>query len=67
MSTANHTICCACGHQIRFPEPEWESSLYSNGVKYLLCEPCGFTEEREINRAGTNNIPELLATYVQRN
>jgi hypothetical protein len=60
------TRCCACGTTIRFPATEYESALYSP-VQYLLCEPCGEREEQEITRQGTNNIPELLNTYVQRN
>lgn len=53
--------CAACKRQIRDRETQCESSLY--GSRHILCEPCGQSEETQIDTAGTNNLPELLSTY----
>jgi hypothetical protein len=57
------TTCDCCGVEIRFPQTECESQLYSPHHAYTLCEFCSRKEDSEVEKAGTNNLPELLATY----
>ena len=52
--------CPCCGADNTYSR--WLSSLYAP-VLAELCVPCGEKEEVEIDRLGTNDIPELLATY----
>ena len=43
---------------------QWVSGLYNpNDRDIILCEYCGEQEEKAIEHKGTNDIPELLATY----
>lgn len=50
--------CAKCGKPMGV---EWVSSLY--GSNHLLCEDCEYNEECMIEDSGTNDLPELLASY----
>lgn len=54
-----HCACCGKHDIVEI----WESSLYNPGISIDLCMSCGEKEEMAIEVAGTNDIPELLATY----
>lgn len=56
--------CAKCRTKMQDNDCQWESSLYSpNYDEYMLCETCGQQEEDAIEKAGTNDLPELLASY----
>ena len=55
--------CARCGTRIKDGDCTGESQLYSPERAYTLCEPCWLKEDAEIEDAGTNKLPELLATY----
>lgn len=56
-------ICARCGRAIKEGECTGESQLYSPRRAFILCEPCWLKEDAEVEEAGTNNLPDLLATY----
>lgn len=57
-------ICANCKSLIWSNDPDGVSSLYSPDQEFILCEPCWLAEEAEIERRGTNDIPELVAHYA---
>lgn len=54
-------ICPRCKQRCLNPNDNGDSSLY--GSRHVICVPCFFEEEREIDTLGTNNLPEVLAKY----
>lgn len=58
-------LCVRCRSQIWRHETHGESSLYSPDRSFTLCEPCFFDEDAEIEREGTNNLPDRLADYIR--
>lgn len=42
-----------------------ESGLYQS--QHLLCVPCWLAEDKEIDAAGTNDLPETLKSYGKPN
>ena len=60
------TRCACCRKVIKFPEAQVESQLYCRSYQFILCESCGENEEKAIEEKGTNDIPELLNTYLRR-
>jgi hypothetical protein len=56
-------ICVRCLHRLGETEAEGESGIYSPDRPFLLCEPCFFAEDEEIEREGTNNLPERIKQY----
>lgn len=57
-----HT-CPRCGRWIRWDAPSGESGIYGSSDIPDLCEPCWIDEDAEIERQGTNDLPEVLAGY----
>ena len=57
-------FCADCGCFIRDGEADGLSSLYSPDQGFRLCEPCWLDEDAEIEKAGTNDIPERVARYA---
>ena len=53
--------CPRCKMQVLNPTDCGESSLYRSN--HLICEPCFFAEEDEIEEMGTNDLPNTLAAY----
>jgi hypothetical protein len=60
------TGCACCRKVIKFPEAEVESQLYCPKYQFILCEACGEIEDKAIDEKGSNDIPELLNTYLYR-
>ena len=58
------SFCACCKKKIYYGETDGESALYSPNRKFILCEPCFFDEDTEIEEKGTNDIPERLAKYT---
>lgn len=58
-------FCSRCGRPLRNVKCTGESQLYSPNKAYELCEPCWLKEDSEIEEAGTNNLPDILATYTK--
>lgn len=58
-------ICARCRQPIGRQDTTGESQLYCPGSQhgYILCEPCFFEEETEVDKEGTNNLPETLVKY----
>lgn len=59
------SFCACCKKEINYGEPDAESALYSPFEKFILCEPCFFDEDKEIEEKGRNDIPERLAKYAK--
>ena len=57
--------CARCCKSIRPDETTGESGLYSPSRSFTLCEPCFFAEDAEIEEKGTNNMPDVIASYVE--
>lgn len=64
--------CACCGTTFRPGELQCYSGLYTGAAgeygehHILLCESCSEVEEEVVERHGTNDLPELLATYIHR-
>jgi hypothetical protein len=56
-------ICANCTKELKPEVVTGESSLYSPGEEFILCEECFLTEEMHIEVSGTNNHPDLVETY----
>ena len=65
MDYANGTMCSRCRRSVdQFRDCLGESGIYSpTGRAFTLCEQCWEDENLEIDRAGTNDIPERLDEY----
>lgn len=65
MDYANGTMCARCRKRVdQLKECLGESGIYSpTGRAFTLCEQCFLDEDLEIDRAGTNDIPERLDEY----
>jgi hypothetical protein len=65
MYYANGTMCSRCRRPVdQFKDCLGESGIYSpTGRAFTLCEQCFLDEDLEIDRAGTNDIPERLDEY----
>lgn len=67
----NEEFCANCSINIFYAKAIGVSSIYNAqdkdfaGQDILLCEPCFFIEENEINVAGSNNLPHALDHYRQ--
>ena len=56
--------CAGCGATFAPGEMRCYSQLYApGGDKILLCQACSDTEEECVEMCGTNDCPELLASY----
>lgn len=55
--------CARCGKIIHRLDCTGESQVYSPRKPYTLCEPCYLAEDAEIETAGTNKLPEVIAAY----
>lgn len=55
--------CANCGCYLPWSATSGESSIYSPGEPFTLCEPCFFGEEDLIEERGTNVIPERIEHY----
>jgi hypothetical protein len=69
MALVNEYFCAGCGSEIYYAKSTGISSVYSAkdsdfaGKDILLCEPCFFAEEAQIDAEGTNNLPHVLDRY----
>lgn len=64
MYYATGKMCARCRRPVdQFKDCLGESGLYSPNRAFTLCEQCFLDEELEIDRAGTNDIPERLDEY----
>lgn len=65
MDYALGTMCARCRRAVHYlKDCLGESSIYSpTGRAFTLCEKCWMDEDLEIDRAGTNDIPERLDEY----
>ena len=63
MYYAMGTMCARCRKPVDQSECLGESGIYSPGRAFTLCEQCFLDEDLEIDRTGTNNIPERLDEY----
>lgn len=65
MRNGYQQYCARCKKNISDGETTGESQIYMS--HHILCEPCFFDEEREIDEAGTNNLPDTLKSYGKTN
>lgn len=63
MDYANGTMCARCRKPVKQTECLGESGIYSPNRAFTLCERCFLDEDLEIDRAGTNVIPERIDEY----
>ena len=65
MDYATGYMCARCHKRVdQMRDCLGESGIYSpTGRAFTLCEQCFFDEDLEIDRAGTNDIPERLDEY----
>jgi hypothetical protein len=56
-------MCARCRIRLRDEDCQGESGLYSPNRPFTLCEPCFEDEDREIDLAGQNEIPQRLTEY----
>jgi len=64
MDYATGTMCARCRKPVdQIRDCLGESGLYSPRRAFTLCEQCFLDEELEIDRVGTNNIPERIDEY----
>lgn len=64
MDYATGYMCARCRVRVdQVRDCLGESGLYSPNHAFTLCERCFLDEDLEIDRAGTNNIPERLEEY----
>ncbi len=54
-------VCPRCKKRSLNPRSYGESGLYRSN--HILCVDCFHEEDAEIEREGTNNLPERLASY----
>lgn len=54
-------VCARCRKNILQGETTGESSIYQSN--HILCEPCFFAEDAEIEERGTNDLPDTLNKY----
>lgn len=58
----NNRMCARCRCSLTDTMTTGDSGIYqSHGIE--LCEPCFFEEDAEIEREGTNNLPDTLKRY----
>lgn len=57
--------CPRCKQRVLNPNSYGESGIYRSC--HRLCMPCWDAEEAEIDREGTNNLPETLKSYGPEN
>lgn len=65
MDYATGYMCARCRKRVdQMRDCLGESGIYSpTGRAFTLCEQCFLDEDLEIDRAGTNDIPERLDEY----
>jgi hypothetical protein len=64
MDYATGYMCARCRKRVdQIKDCLGESGLYSPNRAFTLCEQCFLDEELEVDRAGTNVIPERLEEY----
>lgn len=64
MDYATGYMCARCRKRVdQIKDCLGESGLYSPNRAFTLCEQCFLDEELEVDRAGTNVIPERLEKY----
>lgn len=54
-------ICPRCKQRVNLMDIYGESGIYQS--YHRLCLPCWDDEAAEIDRRGTNNLPDTLASY----
>jgi len=57
-------ICANCKRPIVGSDGGSESSVYSPDRAFILCEPCWLQENAEIDREGTNDLPQRVKRYA---
>lgn len=65
MRSARLLICPRCKQRTLDPRSNGESALYKS--RHLICVPCWHDEDAEIEREGTNNLPDRLRSYGREN
>lgn len=58
---AKLTTCPRCKKATLDKNDCGESSIYRS--RHLICNPCFFDEDKEIEEKGTNDLPETLKSY----
>lgn len=58
-------ICARCKQTFIGARSSGQSALY--GARHILCEPCFFDEDEQIDERGTNNLPDTLERYGEPN
>lgn len=57
--------CPSCCGPIYSGDCTGESGIYRSGDVSELCERCFLIEEAIIDEQGTNDLPEILAAYIE--
>lgn len=64
MDYATGHMCARCRIKVdQIRDCLGESGIYSPNRAFTLCEPCFEEEDREIDAAGTNTLPERIEMY----
>lgn len=64
MYYATGPMCARCRIKVdQLRDCLGESGIYSPNRAFTLCEPCFLEEEREMDAAGTNDLPERIEMY----
>lgn len=58
-------ICPRCKQRTLNTDDCGESGLYRS--RHLICNPCWHEEDAEIEREGTNDLPDRLKSYGPEN
>lgn len=59
--------CASCGTRVEPEDTSGTSGLYHPGPRtFLLCEDCFLEEDTMIDETGTNNHPDRLQRYAER-
>lgn len=58
-------VCPRCKRRCLNPDDYGESGIYKS--KHRVCVGCFHDEDEEIEREGTNDLPETLKTYGPEN
>ena len=64
-ASARLSVCPRCKERVLDRSNCGESGLYKS--RHLICVPCFHAEDAEIDREGTNNLPDRLRDYGPEN